>query len=188
MATRASRLFVDEGRAPRASRRLGSLALPVAVLALLFALTFTFPQPGRAAEVAPALWPRALLLLTLVALAADRLNGAASSAAGDREGVDGRTGSVAGRRPLVLCGIFALYAPAMHFVGFIPATLVFVACAARPLGVRGVLPVAALTAASTAAVCVLFLGVLYLPLPRGDLTVFYETNSRVYDLLTVFRR
>lgn len=161
----------------------GGLLVVLGLLLALFGLTFAFPQPIRPAEVAPSLWPRLLLFLLLATVIADRAVGWQSP------GILPTTPSpwLIGHGPTHAGLVFAGYCLGLHYLGFLVATPLFVAAAAPIFGLRRPAGVVGLALAATLAIGIVCIGLLYLPLPRGELAFFYQLNTRADALLTTLR-
>lgn len=172
-------------QSPRSWRVNGGAIVALTLILTLFGLTFGFPQPARAAEVSPSLWPRCLLLLLFVTVLADSAvqNRAAAGNATDT----GAPARLVGRGPARAATAFAGYCLGLQLVGFHVATPLFVAVAAPIFGLKRPAQVAGLALGGTVAIGVLFVGLLYLPLPRGELDLFYQLNARIDALLTALR-
>lgn len=167
----------------RRVRAYGGLIVVVGLLLTLFLLTFAFPQPMRPAEVAPSLWPRLLIVLLLVTAIAERVV--------QRRGPDTLPATppprLIGHGPARAGLAFVGYGLGLHYLGFLVATPLFVAAAAPIFGLKRPPAVAGLATAATLAIGIVCVGLLYLPLPRGELAFFYQLNARADALLTTLR-
>lgn len=161
----------------------GSLYV-VALILLLFALTFTFPVPLRPAEVSPTFWPRLLLLLLLATVIVDRLATAWVAHDGSLAPAAPR---LVGKGPALAGIAFAAYWLGLHFFGFHIATPLFVAAAAPIFGLKRPWPIAGLALVATLTIGVAFVGLLYLPLPRGEIELFHQLNAGIDGHLSTLR-
>src|SRR5690606_20265015 len=88
---------------------------------------------------------------------------------------------VAGRRNHfdAILSLPILFAAFLQDFGFYALTPVFVPAVMYLMGERRALPMAAVTAATLAVILVLFVSILYIGLPTGNISPFYEIGTTV---------
>ena len=166
--------------------RAWRVAAPLAGVVLAAALwpaTRSLSDLTREGSLGPAFWPRlALLGLALACLAKAweewRRSGAAATAGDEPEPI-----SV----PKLLGGIALLvaYAALAPPLGFVVATLVFIATFMALAGMRSPLGLALNAVLGTVVLVYVFVKVVYLPLPKGD-GPFEALTLAIYRGLGIF--
>ena len=142
----------------------------------LYSQTSLFASLGREGHLGPAFWPRAVLVLLMIVCAGEIARiafflkpGAAEPAlthsAAPVEGEeDGR------RFPALLAGgigITVLYVPAMEYIGFLLATIIYLAAFMWIGRYRRPAVVAATSVLGTLAFVYVFMKIVYVSLPLG---------------------
>ena len=154
---------------------------------LLLATTGSLDQVAREGQLGPGFWPR----LTLLGLGAACLAKAVEE--WRRARAPGRPkGAEASPRPpisratlLAAIGLIVAYVALTPLLGFPLTTAGFVIAFLRLSGMRSAAGLLATTVAGTVGLLLLFVKVVYLPLPKGD-GPFEAVTLALYRLLRIF--
>ncbi len=160
---------------------LAQTLLWAAVAIGAFVLTFSFPEGSPGSVLGPALWPRVLCILLLMAAI-----GQAVTAVRNKTGaIDENMEQEAPARPravLAMMVIGILYVAAMPWFGFYASTPIFAAAVVVAMGERHWLRVASAAATITAVIFLVFVTLLYVPLPAGRLPGFYDFSNLLLQI------
>ena len=125
---------------------------------------------GNAGDPGPAFWPIMLccgLILCSLVLLVQTAVGLKKEGGGQEPLIDYRSAGV--RCVLTIFVIMIGYAVLLYLFGFIPATLLFVACTMLAMGERRVVWIALTTAGITGFIYLLFAVIMNVILPKGTL-------------------
>jgi hypothetical protein len=157
--------------------------LVLVVTGLVMSLEFDVLQPGY--DLTPAFWPRVILIVAGVfavvllasSISATPPSGTEAPATG--EAAEGRSVNL---HVLVVFAVPLLYVYAMHKIGFLLVTPVFLPLYMYVLGVRRWPVLAGVTVFLYALIIVLFVKLVFTPLPQGA-GVFHSLNGELMGLL-----
>ena len=169
------------------SRRdcLGAAAwLVLVATGLVMSLEFDEVQPGY--DLTAAFWPRVILIVAGIfavvllasSVSATPRSGEAAPATGEAEGSARRINL----HVLVVFAVPLLYVYAMHKIGFLLVTPVFLPLYMYVLGVRRWPVLAGVTIFLYALIVVVFVKLVFTPLPQGA-GFFHSLNGELMGLL-----
>lgn len=155
--------------------------------------SYAFDRPIASYELGPVWWPRAVLLLILVAAVgaffADMRRRGAWGDGHPAIDVDSDTeafGAMDGRARLSLAAAMVvplIYVWLLPRAGFFAATPFFIAVYMYLLGVSNWRTIAVTTAIAYAALLLVFSRLLFIPLPTGNWAGFYDFSNWLLVLL-----
>lgn len=157
-----------------------------------FALTYQFDEPLPMFELGAAFWPRVMLIgIAAAALVmmigsiltkdGDNTDSVQQTSADSSHSVSAQTWRERGRIVLVFL-VPILFVYAMHKLGFLLVAPFFLAAYMYLFGVRRWVPLVSVTVGVYAAVVVIFVKLIFTPLPQGA-GVFYTINGHLLGLL-----
>jgi putative tricarboxylic transport membrane protein len=173
--------------ASRRSRVEAVVWLALAIAA--FIVTFEFDGPLPTFEFGAAFWPRAVIAGVIVAagvlLVTSYFVGAGEPEAGIDERVTDALSEDAARVTKKTLAIFAVplvYVYAIHQVGFLLITPIFLLGYLYLLGVRRWVTLIAVTVGFYGAVVLIFVKLIFTPLPQGA-GFFHSLNGQLIGLI-----
>ncbi len=173
--------------ATRRSRVEAVVWLALAIAA--FIVTFEFDGPLPTFEFGAAFWPRAVIAGVIVAagvlLATSLFAGAREPEAGIDERMTDALSEDAARVTKKTLAIFAaplVYVYAIHQVGFLLVTPIFLLGYMYLLGVRRWVTLIAVTVGFYGAVVLIFVKLIFTPLPQGA-GFFHSLNGQLIGLI-----
>lgn len=165
----------------------------VAIAVGMWVYSFAFDSPIASFELGPVWWPRAILLLILVAAAGAFLADMRRKGAwGDGHPAidvdpDGEASGAMDRgqrlRLAAAMVVPLVYVWLLPRVGFFAATPVFIAVYMYVLGISSWRLIAVTTAVAYTALLLVFSRLLYIPLPTGNWPGFYDFSNWLLVLL-----
>lgn len=162
-------------------------ALWVGLACIAFALTFGFKGEIANYEYGAAGWPRVLftgiiVISTIQLLISLRRLKRESAPSDEKPADDNAPASIAGL-PVRTLAAPVIYVTLMPQVGFFVATPIFLASVMLVMGERRYLHIACVTAAIYAFVLLIFVKLLYVPLPIGNWPGFYDFGNWLLVLI-----
>ncbi|MCH8213223.1 MAG: tripartite tricarboxylate transporter TctB family protein [Proteobacteria bacterium] len=176
-----------ESPASRRSRVEAVVWLALAIAA--FIVTFEFDGPLPTFEFGAAFWPRVVIAGVIVSagvlLVSSYFVGARESEAViDERTTDALSEDAARvtRKTLAIFAIPLVYVYAIHQVGFLLVTPIFLLGYMYLLGVRGWVTLIAVTVGFYGAIVLIFVKLIYTPLPQGA-GFFHSLNGQLIGLI-----
>ena len=173
--------------ATRRSRVEAVVWLALAIAA--FIVTFEFDGPLPTFEFGAAFWPRVVIAGVIVSagvlLVSSYFVGARESEAViDERTTDALSEDAARvtRKTLAIFAIPLVYVYAIHQVGFLLVTPIFLLGYMYLLGVRGWVTLIAVTVGFYGAIVLIFVKLIYTPLPQGA-GFFHSLNGQLIGLI-----
>lgn len=158
----------------RLPARLGLLFWLV-LAATFYGLTFRFDDAGGNFAWGPAAWPRAVLLLMMVAAIVNYIANRPGREASGGAGWSMDRGEIVGTLAMIAAPL--VYVWLMPRMGFYVATLVFLPVYMRLLGERRWPYVAGVTVFLFVVVNLMFTRLFYVALPTGRWPGFYDVSN-----------
>ncbi|BAU47396.1 hypothetical protein SVA_0817 [Sulfurifustis variabilis] len=167
-------------------RRVAPYIAVLAAAILLYAVADRITYIGKAGQVGPDLWPKAVLLLAIAAAVYQIVCIAAAcwrEQPAFREPVARTEGSYTGRLLLGM-GITVAYVALLKVIGFILCTLLYLAAFMYIGRYRRHLAIAVNSLIGTLALVLIFMKLVYISLPMGS-GRFATFNYALLDLLGI---
>ena len=183
--------MADRKRIGRPASRQGRVEAVVwlALAIAAFIVTFEFDGPLPTFEFGAAFWPRVVIAGVIVSagvlLVTSYFVGAGEPEAGIDERMTDALPEDAARVTRKTLAIFAIplvYVYAIHQVGFLLVTPIFLLGYMYLLGVRGWVTLIAVTVGFYSAIVLIFVKLIYTPLPQGA-GFFHSLNGQLIGLL-----
>lgn len=183
--------MADRKRIGRPASRQGRVEavvwLGLAVAAII--VTFEFDGPLPTFELGAAFWPRVVFAGIIVAAGVLLVTSHFVGARKPEPTFDDRTTDALSedaarvtRKTLAIFAIPLVYVYAIHQVGFLLVTPIFLLGYMYLLGVRGWVTLIAVTVGFYSAIVLIFVKLIYTPLPQGA-GFFHSLNGQLIGLL-----